>query len=343
MNSETQHGQTETSVLVVIPCLNERDTLPDVLSSILADDGIGSAIVAVVDGGSTDGTREWIDAFAKTHSRVVVLDNPRRLQSAAVNLAAEALGDGAAWLARVDAHCRYPSGFVSSLVASAAQQGADAVATPMVTDAHGCFQRAVAAAQNSRLGTGGSAHRHAGEGGWIDHGHHALIHMQRFRAIGGYDESFAANEDAEFDMRFKKAGGRIWLSGGQPITYYPRSSMSALFRQYLKYGAGRARTLLLHRARPRLRQLLPVAVAPAAALVLVSPLYGPLGIPALAWGGLCLIYGALIAVRLKDGCAIGAGIAAMIMHFAWSLGFWVGLLRWCFAQSVYSASRISAY
>ena len=327
MTPSVDQAPPAQSVLIVIPCLNERHMLPDVVASILADDGVKSASIVVVDGGSTDGTLEWAHGAALKNPRLLVLENPRRLQSAAVNLAADRYGRDVEWLARVDAHCRYPSNFVSGLIATAVQQDADAVATPMVTEASGCFQRAVAAAQNSRLGTGGSAHRHAGGGGWIDHGHHALISMQRFLVLGGYDESFAANEDAEFDMRFTRAGGRIWLSGERPIVYYPRKTAAALFRQYLKYGVGRSHTLLLHRARPRVRQTLPLVVAPAVLLLLISPLLWPLAIPALAWAGVCLTYGAVIAVRSKDMCALGSGLAAMIMHFAWSLGFLSGVGR----------------
>ena len=314
-------------VLVVIPCLNERHTLPDVLASILSDAGIATALIAVVDGGSTDGTVEWLRAFACDHPRILLLDNPRKLQSAAVNLAAQHLGEGVRWLARVDAHCRYPPGFVSGLLVAAARTGADAVATPMVSEAHGCFQRGAAAAQNSRLGTGGSAHRHVSEGAWIDHAHHALIDLRLFLEVGGYDESFVANEDAEFDMRFARAGGRIWLSGDAPIVYYPRSAPGSLFRQYYKYGAGRARTLLLQKARPRLRQALPLAIAPAVALFILSPLFWPLALPALSWAALCLGCGAVLAAKAKDPCAFASGPAAMIMHLAWSAGFWISAVR----------------
>ena len=45
------------------------------------------------------------------------------------------------------------------------------------------------------------------EGHWADHGHHALMRISAFRAVGGYDESFSHNEDAELDYRL-----------GRPVT-----------------------------------------------------------------------------------------------------------------------------
>ena len=51
---------------------------------------------------------------------------------------------------------------------------------------------------------GGAAHRRLSGGGWVDHGHHALFALSKFRALRGYDEAFLANEDAEFDVRSRR-------------------------------------------------------------------------------------------------------------------------------------------
>ncbi|MDE2030487.1 MAG: succinoglycan biosynthesis protein exoa, partial [Alphaproteobacteria bacterium] len=196
---------------------------------------------------------------------------------------------------------------------------------------HG-LQRAVAAAQNSRLGNGGSAHRaghRAGQdGAWVDHGHHALMTVDAFRAVGGYDETFIHNEDAELDARLCRAGYRIWLTGAATLVYYPRRTPWALFRQYRGYGYGRARNLLKHPRWPKLRQMLPMLIAPAFLLALLWPLSNLFALPLLAWADICLFYGIGLGIRARSmTVAALSGIAAMIMHAAWSLGFWQALLR----------------
>jgi succinoglycan biosynthesis protein ExoA len=185
----------------------------------------------------------------------------------------------------------------------------------------------VAVAQNSRLGSGGSAHRQLSGGGWVDHGHHALFRSANFLAVGGYDETFPANEDAEFDVRLVRAGGRIWLEDSGAILYLPRRSAIKLFVQYVKYGEGRARTLLRHRSQAKLRQLLPIMVAPA--VVLLAPaLWQPvLALPALTWAGACMLYGAWLGAKTRQWCPWMSGPVAMIMHFGWSLGFWLRLAQ----------------
>ena len=183
------------------------------------------------------------------------------------------------------------------------------------------FQKAVAIAQNSKLGNGGSAHRCTPtQGKWVDHGHHALMRMSAFQAIGGYDETFTHNEDAELDTRLTKTGYKIWLTAKTHIIYHPRSSSAALFRQYYHYGYGRVRNLLKHRTRPKLRQLLPVAIAPAVLLALLAPLCWLFALPLAIWAVICIAYGASIGSPLS-------GPAAMIMHLGWSFGFWRGLIR----------------
>ena len=316
----------------VIPCLNEAQHIEGLIRHLLDDPAWGAPLIVVADGGSTDGTAEIVRAIAAEDLRVRLMENPLRLQSAAVNLAAARHGRGRRWVVRVDAHAGYPEAYVSSLVAEARRTGAASVVVAMDTVGRGGFQSAAAAAQNSVLGTGGSAHRSAGASGWVDHGHHALFDLEHFFSVGGYDESFRANEDAEFDVRLGRGGGRIWLSAAVRVTYYPRTTARALFRQYLNYGRGRARTLLRHRVKPKLRQMLPVAVAPAALLApfgLVEPV---LALPAAAWLGGCLAVGALLGVKTGSRAAIASGAAAAVMHLAWSIGFWRELVTGALAK-----------
>jgi len=314
-------------VLVVIPCLNEEAHLDGLLRQILRDPAAERFRVVVADGGSTDSSRRIVSEFARVDRRVVLLDNPQKIQSAGVNRAVAVHGADCEHLIRIDAHAGYPHGYGSSLLATAERTGADSVVVSMVSEGFGCFQKAAAAAQNSVLGAGGSRHRKTGEGGWIDHGHHALMRLDAYRRAGGYDESFVANEDAELDARIVQAGGRIWLSGETAVTYYPRSDARRLFRQYLNYGAGRVRTLRKHRLKPKARQMLPLAVAPALALAPLGLLHPVFAAPALLWAAACVGYGLLLGLKARDACAAVSGVPAMIMHLAWSIGFLREALR----------------
>lgn len=307
------------TILAVIPCLNEVQHLPALLDQFLAEDAITHLIVA--DGGSTDGSRELVSSRAKGNAKLVLLDNPARIQSAGINRAVAAYGQGLEWLLRIDAHCGYPDVYAGKLLAAAQSHSAGSVVVPMVTRAHGGFQQAVAVAQNSALGTGGSPHRHLMTGRYVDHGHHALMDLGLFRKAGGYCEAMPCNEDAELDHRLGLLGCGIWLEPRAALEYYPRRTLASLARQYFRYGVGRARTLRRHRLSPKPRQMLPVAAALA---VVVAPLclfYWPFALPALTWLCACLAYGLVIGLKAGGGWSLLAGVAAATMHLAWGLGF----------------------
>ncbi len=284
------------------------------------------ALIVLADGGSRDDTVAIVERMGADDSRVRALPSDCPLGiSASINRAVHQFGHGRRWLVRIDAHAEYPPQYASRLVSKAIEMGAASVVTPMVTKGQSCFQKAAAAAQNSLLGTGGAAHRLRGRAGWVEHGHHALMRIDTFCQAGGYDESFSHNEDAELDHRITKLGGRIWLADELALHYYPRGTARALFRQYFFYGRGRAMTIARHRGVRRARQVLPLAIAPVAVASLATPAYWPAGIPALIWIAGSLLYGAALA-RPGDLCAGGAGYPAIIMHIAWSLGYWKQVL-----------------
>ncbi len=309
------------SVLVVIPCLNETAYIEGLVAQLARDVSPDMGMIVVADGGSTDGTVEKVQTLMRTYPNVQLLLNEKRLQSAGINMAARQYGDQFQYMVRIDAHAGYPDTYVSRLLKAARDSGAQSVVVPMTTQGTACFQIAVAAAQNSKLGTGGSAHRHAGQSLWVDHGHHALFDLAWFLKVGGYDETFSHNEDAEYDARLAQAGGKVWLDGGSGIIYYPRRDPVSLLKQYFNYGKGRARTVLKHKMALKPRQMIPVAIVPVCILMLLSPLWPPLMIPFVVWILACLLYGFYLGLKLKEPCARNSGVAAILMHAAWSAGF----------------------
>jgi succinoglycan biosynthesis protein ExoA len=309
-------------LVIVVPTLNEEAHIEDCLTSLLEQAERHDGQILVVDGGSSDGTRAIVRELAIENPTIRLVDNPKRLQSAALNLAAEIAPDSARVLIRADAHAHYPPNYVEDGLAALEFSGAASVVVPMETIGKHCFQRAVAAAQNSILGNGGAAHRSTAASGFVDHGHHAVFDRRTFRELGGYDESFSHNEDAEYDHRVRSRGGRIWMCAKAAIAYYPRERPIALARQYYNHGRGRGRTLMRHGLVPKLRQMLP----PAALLgttggLAASTLHPAFLIFPLIYLAICHGFALVCAVRRRDSCLLAAGFAAMIMHFAWSLGF----------------------
>jgi succinoglycan biosynthesis protein ExoA len=331
-----------TRLVVVIPALNEEEYIERCIHSLLPQLSCNGKIV-VVDGGSVDQTRCLVEQIARLEGRVELVENPRRLQAAAVNLVARHAATETNLLIRADAHALYPPNFIKNVLASYRRAGAQSVVVPMRTIGTSCFQRAVAAAQNSILGNGGALHRNSGASGYIEHGHHALFHLPAFQLIGGYDETFAYNEDAEFDYRLTKAGGKIWLCAETVANYFPRSTPWELAKQYFRHGQGRGKMLLKHKARPRLRQLLPIV----ALVVCIFGAAGSLLSPAALLAPLVYLLGAAswgccVGLLRRDRCAAASGFAAVIMHLSWALGLLMAFLTCSGSRSKGDTSRDAA-
>jgi len=326
MAEMTNEALPATPCMVVIPCLNEAAHIEALIDRLTPSvERLGMKIV-VADGGSTDGTQAIVQKIAASNPRVTLLDNPKKIQSAAINLAVERFGDEFASFIRIDAHGDYPADYCDRLIEDADETGADSVVVSMATRGFGAFQKATAIAQNSKLGNGGSPHRQGAKGHWTDHGHHAFMRVKAFRAVGGYDETFSHNEDAELDYRLRAAGYRLWMTDKTFMVYYPRASVPALFRQYLGYGRGRAKNILKHRAMPKIRQMIPLMVFPVVAGTSLAFLSWAAVIPAVLWAAACLGYGVWMALSQRNPYGPLAGFSAMVMHLAWSAGFWLQLL-----------------
>lgn len=315
-------------VAVVIPTLNEAARIGDLLDQVARQPASLVCDILVADGRSGDATRAIVEARARRDPRIRLVDNPDRLQAAGINRAVALADPAADTIVRIDAHAHYPDDYIPRIVAAFGDSGAAMVATRLVTQGRTCLQRGIAAAQNSRVGTGGSAHRIGGASGFVDHGHHAGMDREMFDRVGGYDARFAANEDAEFDVRVRRAGGRIWLATDIEVDYQPRSTLRALARQYWKYGQGRAGTILKHGERPRLRQMLPpMVVAVLAVSLLASVVFAPLlAVPALYAAALVVATLALLR-RHPSPCTLAAAPALAVMHVAWGTGFLVAMAR----------------
>lgn len=320
---------TAEQVIVAIPTLNEKAHIERCLRSLIDGEAFCAEVqFVVVDGGSTDRTREIVAELSAHYNNIELIHNPDKLQSAGINRVASECGRREhEILVRCDAHAAYPPGYIRRVVA-AFETLPDAASVTGVLDARGnnCFQKAAAWAVDTRLGSGGSGHRGGSVSKWVDHGHHAGFRLSWFQQLGGYDPTFSHNEDAEYDMRLTQAGGRVWLDHNLRVDYVMRPSWRKLFLQYWRYGKGRARTCLKHNIRPGARQVIPTAALILQIVSLIVGLVQPwaLVVPALYLSALLAVSLAATA-QLRSLCGLWAGAALFAIHNAWAGGFLYGL------------------
>ncbi|HEY4241794.1 MAG TPA: glycosyltransferase family 2 protein [Kofleriaceae bacterium] len=260
-------------VTIAMPAFNEEKYIEACIASVQAQDYPGDLIeILIADGRSTDRTRELLAAMAVDDPRIIVVDNPARLQAAGLGqLVKQATGD---IVVRMDVHCEYAPDYVRKCVETMERTGADNVGGAQRAKAKTFFQRALCAALGSPLGVGGAKYRSAEAEGLVDTVFLGAFRRRVFEAVGLWDPGAITNEDAELNQRILDTGGQIYLSRDIVVHYFPRDSFATLAKQYYRYGRGRARTLLKLGRFPTLRPLLPfLMVSGATALTVIPPLW----------------------------------------------------------------------
>jgi succinoglycan biosynthesis protein ExoA len=320
-------GEQAPAVTVLIPARNEAASIAGCLDSVLSQDYPNLEVI-VVDGSSIDETPDIVLRVAGRDSRVRLLRNERASIPISLNLGLEAAKGE--YLVRVDAHSTISPGYVREAVSLLRLGGWGGVGGRKEAVGRTPAGHAIAEALGSRFGVGDSHYHHATEARTVDHVPFGVYPVALCRSLGGWNEQLTTNEDYEFDYRVRQAGWELYLDPRLRIDWLARQSIPDLFKQYRRYGAGKAGVARLHPQSLKARHLAAPALvawlAGLAALALVRPRAAAvLGTP---YVGALTVASVLTAARIEEPRARRYVPAAFVtMHVAWGLGFWSGLLR----------------
>lgn len=330
-------------VTVIMPIRNESQYIHSSLKSVLAQDYPQECLeILVVDGLSTDGTRELVANYIAYFPNVRLIDNPQKIVSTALNLGIrEARGD---ILIRVDGHCEIEPDYIRHCVQHLLIDKVDCVGGPIDTIGESVTAEAIAIAMSSRFGVGDSPFRTIRDRSMlVDSVAFPAYTRKVIERIGLFDEELVRDQDDEYNYRLRKFGGKILLSPDIRSRYYSRSSLFSLWKQYFQYGFWKVRVFQKHPRQMRLRQFVP----PAFAASLLIPLLGSLFIPQfiLLIGMILALYG-VASTTASMSLVRGRNwkhfpllpIAFLILHLGYGLGFLVGLVkfagRWTWAREI---------
>ncbi len=306
-------------VCVILPVLDEYDAIDACLGSLRAQEYDGRLAVIVADGGSTDGTLDRLDAWTADWPALEVIPNPDRVQSAGLWLAA--LATDAEILIRADAHTTYAVDYVGRSVAALLDTDAVAAGGPMRPRAVGGFGAAVAKAMTHPLGVGPAKFHSERSRAFVDTVYLGAFRRAHFLEAGGMRTlpSHVA-EDADLYYRWRRSGRRVLLDPTIRTAYTPRDTPAALWRQFYRYGQGKADMLIVNGQFPSLRPLAPLVLVIA---LMVGVALVPLSLwPLLAVSGTWI---GTLAISMRFRPAMVA--AAMIMHLSYGVGLSRGFFR----------------
>jgi glycosyltransferase involved in cell wall biosynthesis len=328
-----------TGVSYVMPVFNEVGYVADAVRSVLRQQYDGPVEVILALGPSTDGTADVVATLLGEDDRIRVVQNPELDIPIGLNRAIAAARYPV--IVRVDAHTELSPDYTTRGVETLERTGAASVGGVMAAAGRPGVQAAIARAYNSRFGLGGASYHDddAVEEGPAESAYLGVMDAAVLREVGGYDESLRRCEDWELNFRLRNAGHLVWFDPALQVRYWPRSSWSALVRQFWATGVWRGELVRRLGARNSLRYFAPplfvidlvlcVILAPLLATGLVSG--WPAWVLSLVYLGpvMYLALLAFAAVRspgsLVDRLRVAFAIA--IMHVCWGSGFLAGVTR----------------
>jgi len=318
-------------VSVIVPIRNEERYIADCLRSLLQQTYPATSYeIIVLDGRSSDKSREIVDGLSRELPHLYCVDNPAGTAPAAMNIGIRhARGE---IIIRADGHNFYPENYIANCVQYLEQTGADNVGGPWLTMPanHTLGARLVAAMLSNPFGVGDSRFRISAKEGFVETVPFGAFRREVFDRVGMYNEKLVRNQDNELNARIRRAGGKIYQTPALQTTYHPVAGFFELLKQTYRNSQWHVFSVRENSHAMGLRHFVP-----AGFFICLTGLV--LGAAAASWAryslgalvGLYLLAGFMFAIRQKHGrdwlVTLMLPAACLVFHLAYGLGTLAGL------------------
>lgn len=322
----------ENTVSLIIPVYNEEKYIENCLNSILDQTYENIVEILILDGMSTDNTRNIINKF--NDKRIMLVDNHRKIQSAGLNEGIK-MAQGEI-VVRVDAHAVYDKNYVSESVSTLNKLKDENVVnvggpTYLVTS-DDYVENCIVFLHESKFGIGVAKFRQKDYEGFVDTVWNGAFWKWIFDKVGFYNEELHRSEDNDMNNRIIKSGHQIYQNKNIIAYYKPRTSVKKVLNQNYANGIAIGNSIVNNREIIRIRHLVPVL------FLLTIVLFGA------TWGLSffsriveVLALGSYFLVDMMESLKIGVKkrikyvplmfILFFLLHIAYGVGTIVGVLR----------------
>lgn len=313
-------------VSVVVGIRNEEKFIEECIESLLnLDYPRDSYEIIIVDGMSTDKTRDIIQKYP-----VKLFLNEKKNVAAARNLGVKnAMGELVAF---TDGDCKVDPQWLKALVHEMQASPDDVVCfggPNLIFDTDPVFGRVVGYAQESFLGSGGSAQsKNSTKKHYVGSlpNCNAMYKKAAVQKAGGFDERFIVGQDCDLNYRIGKKGNKFLYIPKAQVLHHRRGTFKSFSVRMFKYGMWMAELFKKHGEFVRWYAFLPsIAIVFAVTLLIASIKYST---PIVLLLALTAVYFILVFVtsiqvtyKMKSKYGLFALFIIPVQHFAYGLGF----------------------
>lgn len=288
--------------------------------------------IIVIDGMSTDGTREYvqgqIEGSLGNAVSIRMLDNPKLSLASGWNIGIRAAKGE--YVIRIDAHAEASPTMIEKSVSTILEVDAICVGGKLRSLSLDGRDNVISKVLSSPFGVGNSSFRVSTEAGYADTAVYGLYKKSVFDKVGYFDEGMLRNQDIELHNRIRRRNLRFYFNPEIESTYYTRNTLKKMLRQ--AYGNGFWNMMILKKGGSgvSLRHLVPFFFV----LFIIAAVLGGfvckyIWYLGLAVIGLHLLLGLLFAFKKtgKFSEIISMPWLFMLLHISYGTGYLAAIFK----------------
>ena len=217
------------TISVIATVKNERETIATWFESVLMQ-GMAHVEYVIVDGGSTDGTWEWLQEKARDCKELQVVQVVGGRSQGRNEAIKRTVGD---IIVAADAGCRYEHGWLAALTAPFFHDRAEVVA-----GAFGPWFMAHDTLIHYLVASSTTPAPEEFQKNWLPSSRSVAFTRERFQESGGYPEWLEIGEDVVFDLALVNIGARFAYSRTPLVFWRPQAKVWLYMKQLYRYTRG---------------------------------------------------------------------------------------------------------
>ncbi len=329
---------SEPWLATVLPVLNEEEHIETCLRSLIQQSlPAREHVIFVLDGGSTDATRDIVQNIcsgldATKHPAIHLLDNVGRFVPHARNLALQQMSESITHVLEFNGHIEIETNHLlrmketwERLKRQHPQLAGLGCRVIGFDGTQSTIESIIDATLSSPLGGSSGQFASFREEGPTNVPAFALHLRSALDAVGGWDESFLTSQDSDLSMRLVKAGYELLRTPDVVVRMRRRTTFKSWFLMSHRYGFWRTKVLLKHPRRLVLRELFPLfGIVTTCILWFVQPTWAL--IPIAMYGAVLFLSG---LAHVKNGIPhlLGVPYSLLLLHTGFTIGLIDGLFR----------------